>query len=81
MHTENVSLDDKAINENDINLELSNLNETRTMQLVLDDHQKDILYQRDPMYPGQIFFVESPLQLELIQDQEGVEAFVREEDF
>ena len=71
----------KTLNENDINLELSKLNETRTMNVLLEDHKKEMIqYERNPMYPGQIFFVESPSQIGLMEEGDRVNDEDRDSD-
>eukprot|EP00347_Sterkiella_histriomuscorum_P010876 403374581 len=58
----------RTVNENDIEVNLSRFDETRSVNMALDALQ-DIHLQSNPNYPGQIFYVDSPLQLQLIQSE------------
>lgn len=54
------------MNENDVELNMSRFDETRSMNLAIDA-LRDIHLQSNPNYPGQIFYLETPLQLDIIQ--------------
>lgn len=61
------SVANRTLKESDINIEMSQMNETNTMHEQMNG-LKNFQLQSNPSYPGQIFFVDNPQTLELLMN-------------